>query len=252
MTKQNHSEHLEELVEAFEEIKAGGWHLSSRKGSTGIGKTLEDLLDKEEDNHDLPDFHDIEIKTHETASTSMLTLFTKAPTYPRGANTHLRNNYGTEDDHGNKILHATVSGNKITNSQKYDYNFKIRVEREEEKIVLEVYDKEGVLVDDRVYWSFIALEKQINKKLKYLTIISGDSRLSANGIDKEYRYTEIDVVSDLRVDRLVEGIENGDLKIDIRIGAYQTGKKMGKTHDHGTAFRINTIKLMDYASVERI
>src|SRR5699024_7388273 len=63
------------------------WHNETRKRKTAIEKTFEDLLDKEEDNNDLPDFYDIEIKTHETVINSMLTMFTKSPTYPKGANT---------------------------------------------------------------------------------------------------------------------------------------------------------------------
>ena len=38
-----------ELNKKLFKIKCEGWHESVRKGPTGIGKTLENLLDKEED-----------------------------------------------------------------------------------------------------------------------------------------------------------------------------------------------------------
>lgn len=244
------SKHIGELVEAMEEISNAGWHKSTRRGNTGIGKTFEDLLKKEEDNHDLPDFHDIEIKTHETASASMLTMFTKSPTHPRGANTELRNKYGKEDKYGNNILHVTISGNRVTNSQAYDYNFKAEVDKDNGIIKLLVYNKNNKLVDNSVYWSFDALEKQITRKLKFLAIISAESK-EDNGV-KFYRYNDVDLITELSVESLCEGIENGDIKIDIRIGAYKSGKNEGKTHDHGTGFRINIEKLLHYSTVKNI
>lgn len=244
------SEYINELTEAVKAITEAGWHKSTRSGNTGIGKTFEDLLNKEEDNHDAPDFHDIEIKTHETASASMLTLFTKSPTNPRGANTMLRNEFGKEDEYGNKILHSTVSGNRITNSKEYDFNFKVEVDREREIVSLLVYDKNQNLINESVYWSFASLQRQITKKLKYLAIISAESKIE-NG-EKYYSYKDIDLVTGLSVEGLCQAIENGDLKIDIRIGAYHSGKNVGRTHDHGTGFRINVERLLHYSEVKRI
>lgn len=37
--------------------------------------------------------------------------------------------------------------------------------------------------------------------------------------------------------------------IDIRIGVYASGKNKGKTHDHGTAFRIKLERLLQYATI---
>lgn len=45
-----------ELNKKLFKIKREGWHKSVRKGPTGIGKTLETLLDKEEDRKSLPDY----------------------------------------------------------------------------------------------------------------------------------------------------------------------------------------------------
>ncbi|MGF3115368.1 MvaI/BcnI family restriction endonuclease [Facklamia sp. P12937] len=244
------SEHLELLKEAIQNIIDGGWFESKRKGNTGIGKTFEDLLEKEEDNLDAPDFYDIEIKTHETAAGALLTLFTKSPTYPRGANTMLRNKYGKPDKYGNNILHQTVSGENKTNSKIYNYDFKINVDWKDQKLKLEVYDKMKILIDDSVYWSFDSIEKQLKKKLKYVAVISAESKIE-NGL-KYYKYNSAQLLTDLTVTSLCKGIENGDVKIDIRIGAYHSGKNKGKTHDHGTGFRINISKLLEYGELSVI
>lgn len=244
------SKYIDDLIFAVKEIQKKGWHNATRSGSTAIGKTFEDLLDKEEDNNDLPDFYDIEIKTHETAINSMLTMFTKSPTYPRGANTMLRNNYGVKDENDNNILHVTVSGNQKTKLNKYKFNYLIDVDRKENLIRLNIFNNDDQLVDNSVFWSFEDLEKQINKKLKTIAIVSAESRL-INEL-KQYKYNEVDIVTNLSISSLVNGIENGDIKIDIRIGAYKSGSKKGKTHDHGTGFRIQIKDLIKYAQVKRL
>lgn len=46
------------------------------------------------------------------------------------------------------------------------------------------------------------------------------------------------IIEGLTLDKLIKSIKDGKLLIDIRIGVYASGKNAGKTHDHGTAFRI--------------
>ncbi|MGI8542366.1 MAG: MvaI/BcnI family restriction endonuclease, partial [Aridibacter sp.] len=67
---------IEEFSERFEQIKNLGWVKSMRRGPTGIGQTLEQLLGLEENNIALPDLHEVELKSHRIGSTSMITLFT--------------------------------------------------------------------------------------------------------------------------------------------------------------------------------
>ena len=70
---------LEDFIRKFNEIKNMGWVRTNRPGTTGVGKTLEDLLGIEENNYDEPDFGDYELKSCRIHSNSMLTLFTKTP-----------------------------------------------------------------------------------------------------------------------------------------------------------------------------
>ncbi len=125
------------IIKEFRRIKKLGFVKSRRRSNTGIGKTFEDYIGVEENNIDKPDFAGYEIKAHREISSSYVTLFTKAPSFPKGANTYLKDTYGTP--------------------------------------------------------SFT----------KFL-----------NMIDK------------------------GLIMYDIRIGSYKTGKNIGKTHDHGSGFRI--------------
>lgn len=60
----------------FAKIKAEGWVQSTRRGPTGIGQTLEELLGLPESNVAFPDLGSIELKAHRINSSSMVTLFT--------------------------------------------------------------------------------------------------------------------------------------------------------------------------------
>lgn len=50
---------LEDFIREYRKIKEMGWIRTHRAGPTGVGKTLEDLLGIEENNHDAPDFGDM-------------------------------------------------------------------------------------------------------------------------------------------------------------------------------------------------
>lgn len=237
----------EQLLKIFAGIKESGWHESHRKGNTGIGKTFEDLLEKEEDNLDEPDFYDIEIKTHDENGSSMITLFTKSPSNPRGANTYLRENYGILNDFGNMVLHQTVSATQRINSRLYKFEFQVFVDWEDERVYLHVFNKLGELIDNHIFWSFKDLEIQLNKKLKKIALVSAEKK-EEKGI-VYYKYNHIRLITGLNIAGLIKAIQNGDIKVDIRIGAYSSGPKKGKTHDHGTAFRIHDFNLINYAEV---
>jgi len=68
-----------ELIEKLKEIKEMGYIKTHRAGTTGIGKTLEDLLGIKENNIPGPNAAMIELKSARKNVSSMLTLFTKSP-----------------------------------------------------------------------------------------------------------------------------------------------------------------------------
>lgn len=102
---------LEDFIREYRKIKEMGWIRTHRAGPTGVGKTLEDLLGIEENNHDAPDFGEYELKSCRVNSQSMLTMFTKTPQPPK-ANTYLRLKYGYSSsayDNEEKVLHSTLT-----------------------------------------------------------------------------------------------------------------------------------------------
>ncbi len=145
-----------ELIEKLKEIKEMGYIKTHRAGTTGIGKTLEDLLGIKENNIPGPNAAMIELKSARKNVKSMLTLFTKSP-LPRGANSILLQRYGYESSKRNKRkeLHTTVNALKY-NQLKGKLGFKINTE--EDGICLVNLQKEIL-----GYWDKETLKKSLEK-----------------------------------------------------------------------------------------
>lgn len=101
---------VSELISMVQEIQHKGYIESQRSGDTGIGKTLEELLDIKENNLQEPDTNGVEIKSARKNSSSPLTLFTKEPPKERRPvwNENLLEKYGYTDDKGRRALKTTI------------------------------------------------------------------------------------------------------------------------------------------------
>ncbi len=223
---------LEEFVVRFRKIKNLGWIPTHRSGQTGIGKTLEDLLGIAENNIQGPDFGEYELKSARIHSNSMLTLITKSPDTPR-ANTTLRLRYGyASGAYGNneKVLHSTLNANSFTTIA--NTRHKLKVTPVMDKLYIE--DENG-LTD--VYWSISVLERQMAKKLgtKFIYV---KAKSRGSGADEKFYFKEAYLVEGFSAANIIDLLRAGSIYVDLRIGQYHGGANDGKTHDHGTGFRI--------------
>ena len=100
----------DQLLTKLQQVERQGWIKTHRTGPTGIGKTIEDLLDIEENNVPGPDGERVELKSARKGQKIMLTLFTKSPD-SRGANTILLDRFGYLSYPGSptKELHTTLN-----------------------------------------------------------------------------------------------------------------------------------------------
>lgn len=246
----NMTKNFDELKKEFERIKQLGYVEAHRSGDTGIGKTFEDLLGKKEDNLAAPDFKDIEIKSQREATTSMITLFTKSPDFPKKVNTILRENYGnaSSEHDGKKILHTTINAVNF-NTHVSGYDFKILIDYDLRRLVLQIKEHgNNSILFDNAYWTFDNIERKLKTKLKYIAYVTAKEKKENK--KTYFKYVDIKLITGLTIDKFLEALENGDVMVDVRIGVYNKGKNKGKTHDHGTAFRITLNKLLNYATIE--
>jgi hypothetical protein len=216
---------LEELKEKLNKIKAAGFVKTHRAHDTGIGKTLEDLLGIKENNIQLPDVGDIELKTKRKDTGSMLTIATKSP-QPRGINKVLFLEYKYPDKEGHMNLHSTVYGSR-ENPQFFKIYF------EDSKLILK--NKKNI----EAYWPISVFDDVLKAKSDKILLVLAETKGERKTANEEFHYTEAYLLSSLNIDKFKSAIENDKLKIDIRIGVFRSGKKQGQYHDHGTGFRIN-------------
>lgn len=219
---------LDDFIREYSKICDMGWIHTHRPGPTGIGKTLEDLLGIEENNIDGPDFGDYELKSCRINSNSMLTMFTRSP-QPAGSNTKLRLKYGYSSnayDNDEKVLHSTLSADRFTPIANTGNELKIHCD--DERISIE--SQNGI---EDIYWTRDALRKAFEKKYKNKFIYAkAESR--GSGANEEFRFIESYEVSGFDYAAMIALLEKGKIYVDLRIGQYQDGR----THDHGTGFRI--------------
>ena len=224
---------FEELVEGIKEIKECGFVKTHRADDTGIGKTLEDLLGIKENNFSGPDGEDTELKTARKNSSSMLTLFTKSP-LPRGINSKLRKAYGYPDKTfaPELCLHSTVTSTEF-NKQGF------RIISKKDRIELASNKQQTKIPDMPIpYWKRETLEKALRIKYKD-SLLYTKAEFRGSGKDEEFHYVEAYHLQDLSFEKFAKNLSKGILKVDVRLGFYDSGKKIGKRHDHGTGFRIN-------------
>jgi len=221
----------------FIKVRDRGFQKSNRSNSTGIGKTFEDLIGVQENNLKEPDLHGFEIKSQRNLSGSYVTLFTKSPTMPKSANTYLRTNYGSYDKEYNdiKVLHTSIFCGKY-NTHISGAAFSLKIDEASERLYILVKNEQGD-IDDRVYYSFNNLRKAL-AKIENLAYVRADTEKRLDG-HEYFHFTNATIFSNfISFENFLSQIKSGSIMYDVRIGAYKNGVKKGKTHDHGSGFRI--------------
>ncbi len=218
----------EDLIKKLKIIKENGWVRTHRAGNTGIGKTLEDLLGIKENNIPGPNAAMIELKSARKNASSMLTLFTKSPLPPR-VNSLLLERFGYFSEKGKKTLHTTIKYTEI-NTIRGEKGFGISIQ--DDRISLVTNEGEAV-----AYWDRETLRNCFEQKLPKLLYVKAEAR--GKGPNEEFWFNEAWLLSGFDFTSFVRLIEQGIVLIDIRIGQYSDGR----THDHGTGFRVFPDKL---------
>ncbi len=233
---------LKRIKSEFKRIKKMGFIPSNRSHNTGIGKTFEDYLGIIENNLKVPDFEGFEVKSHRELAKSKITLFTKSPSYPPKSNNYLRMNYGKPDSEfpDIPIIHTSFYGDRF-NTYSNKYGFKLHLDRNSNRIYILIKNLlDNSIIEDSIYYKNEDIKKGTDK-LKNLFVVYADTKLLDNV--EYFHYTNAEIFSNFSTDKFYDFVEKGFIQYDIRIGAYKSGKNYGKTHDHGSGFRIDRVYL---------
>lgn len=219
-----------ELLKKRKAIKGMGYIKTHRAGNTGIGKTLEDLLGITENNLPGPNAAMIELKSARKNVSSMLTLFTKSPLPPKANSTLLEKfGYASSKKKGTKRLETTVNAVGY-NQLKGKLGFKIDIQKDR----LNLIDINGEIL---AYWNKEILKQSFERKLPKLLYVKADTR--GKGSDEEFWFNEAWLLSGFNFENFTRLLKEKIIFVDIQIGQYPDGR----THDHGTGFRIFPDKL---------
>ena len=227
----------EVIKQLFQIVRDKGFIQSNRANNTGIGKTFEDYMGVPENNLDAPDLVGYEIKSHREISSSYVTLFTKSPSFPKGANAFLKDNFGEpyEDMPEMRRLHTSMFANR-GNSYRDQLSFRLVNDRVGGKITIEVSSRTGSILDNSCGFNYSDIEEILHTKVKKLFYVTAQREYRQN---KEwFHFTNAEIYEEPSFDKFLELLDNGDIMYDIRIGTYKSGKNIGKPHDHGSGFRI--------------
>lgn len=226
------------LKEDFERIKSLGFVECTRPNNKdgGIGNTYEDLLGVKENNLKEADYLGYEIKSKRKFNDSYISLFSKSPTFPKRANSYLREEYGEFRDSNHpekKKLYASIFGNRF--SLVYNkYKMKLDVNYDDSRLYLCIFSLDGDELD-RVYWSFEDLRKA-SIKMKSLKLVLAETK--KNNGKTLFHFNNAELYENFCFEKFLKNVANGGIMFDIRIGVYNSGKNYGKTHDHGSGFRV--------------
>lgn len=233
----------EKIIDAFHRVKDLGWVVSHRRSDTGIGKTFEDYVGVVENNLNQPDLYGYEIKAHRKSSSSYVTLFTKSPSSPKGANAFLRDNFGEVDKATSlKKLHTSFFADRY-NNYCGNYSFKFIHCPEEEKIYIGIYDAiSKKLLNCDVYYTYSELESALREKASKLLFVKAQRKRNEKNEELFY-YSSAELFTNPPFDSFLQMLDNGEIMYDIRIGSYKSGVKRGQAHDHGSGFRIRGCNL---------
>lgn len=237
------NETLKKLQYNFERIKQMGWIKEKAKGYRANGYTLETLLKKEEDNFPVPDYYNIEIKVMNDNTKTNLHLFNLTPDgdflFPIK---RILNDLGcpSKYDRSNKVLYRTFNAKDYT---KLVYGRKaiIKVNYNDNKVELVVFDNHNENMNIGISWSFDYLKERLLLKLKYLAFVRASSSIYC-GVGYYY-YHQINFYKLKKFETFIKLIDLGVIDITFKIGTHTSGTKKGKVYDHGTDFSISVSNL---------
>ena len=220
---------LKTLKEKLRQIKKMGFIKTHRRGDTGIGKTLEDLLGIKENNIPLPDIGEVaELKSYRKNAKSMMTLFTLEP-LPKGGDRDrlLLDNFGysKRNNQRPKELHSTLSCKRYNNQ-----NLRLSVEKDKIRV-------KGKGKRLNIFWDMESLRNKFNEKLPALVYVLADTKI-VDGVEY-FHFNEAYLLEDFDFELFKKRVKADDIVVDFRM-YYRPN---GSVRNHGTGFRVKINKL---------
>lgn len=227
------SKALVEFLKRFDRLTERGFVKTLRPGSTGIGYTLETLLQIKENNSPRGDLLGMEIKAYRDGETRFddqhkMNLFLKEPEWLDSKTSAERiRDYGYIDDNGRQAWYQSVT------IKPNSTGLRLVVDREAGYVLF----LRGSIAIGR--WKFDVLQKRLTEKLSEAVFVAAQTR--GTGADEEFHFRTVTYCAKPDVKALLKLIEAGDVILELRMHL----KPTGGARNHGTAFRLKKHRLKD-------
>ncbi len=214
---------IEEFVEAFKFLKQKGWIRSERRGSTGIGFTLEKQLGLIENNIALPDLGEVELKAHRINSPSMITLFTFNRKVWKMNPLQAVRKFGTPDAQGRLGLYFTMS------CQPNSAGLFLHIAEHS----ISVRHISGEILAE---WQLAALAERFLRKIPALILVSAFTEMRKD--EEWFLFDRAQLLKGTSAEILRNQLLAGNVLVDLRLH-----DKITSARNHSTGFRVNEEKL---------
>lgn len=229
---------IEELNKLFLSINKMGFVESKFKGSGAAGKTFETLIGKKGDSKCLPDFKDIEIKTHINNVKYPITLFSCMPEINESNSNHMLISFVKNCGHNginnkNIYFNSKIYLNDICFSLNHFTKSYIDFKKQEIIIDFVSYDLELI---NKMTWPIRKIEKIIENKIKTLAIITVNRIWTGESI--KFRYKNIEFYKYKGNKNFIESLKSRNIYISFNLSLQRINEE-NKLKYHGISFVIN-------------
>ena len=87
---------------------------------------------------------------------------------------------------------------------------KLKIEHQEQKIFLEIFNLNYELIEMDCYWDFSTIKQKLSQKLNYLAYIKADRKYENKKV--YFHYKEIDFYKIKNFENFIDLIEKGNIK----------------------------------------
>lgn len=166
----------------------------------------------------------------------------------------LLNNYGwhSRKDNNYKVFYAQIYGDVFTDVGYY-YSYKLRVNYKLRKLELLIKNNFTGDINSRISWSFEQLSLRLDKKLSLLALFKVKKFYMQQNKTYYFKYYKMTLFRFKNLTSFLKAIENGYIRMNIKINFYNKEPYYGKLHNKGTTFEImedNFKEIFDVINLE--
>lgn len=229
---------IKPIIDEFNRINEKGWISGINDTSFGnVGITFERELGKKPDCMYLPDYYGIEIKCTTVNSSYPLYLFTAAFDGPNSFEIdRIVKNYGNYDSvyRNMKTLFTKVS---FTEKTLVDGKWYFQFTLEDDRIYLNIFDKNGSLIEKKSFIYTKTLYDHIMVKLQRIAVIYAMQKRVRG--KKFYKYYKIDVYKFKNFGKFMYLLTHDYINVNITSRISKSGKVAGTYNNNNLVFNIN-------------